>query len=85
MIGIRAMLFVFLKVILLPDCRLSLLVLMGEVGLEPRTEVDMPAPEPAPERLGTLFIVRPELAGLAGIMLLCHNAKVFYKMTIAGG
>jgi hypothetical protein len=76
MIGIRAMLFVFLKVILLTDCRLSLFVLMGEVGLEPRTEVDMPAPEPAPERLGTLFIVRPELAGLAGIMLLCHNAKV---------
>ena len=47
---------------------------MGEIGLETRTEVDMPAPEPAPERLRTLLIMRPELAGLAGIMLLCHNA-----------
>jgi hypothetical protein len=76
MIGIRAMLFVFLKVILLTDCRLSLLVLMGEVGLEAWAEVDVPAPETAPERLGTLLIMRPELTGLAGIMLLCHNAKV---------
>jgi hypothetical protein len=76
MIGIRAMLFVFLKVILLPDCRLSLLVLVGEIGLETWTEIDMPAPEPAPERLGILLIMRPELTGLAGIFL-CHDAEIF--------
>lgn len=71
--------------VLLPDGGFGLCILVGEEGLEAWAEVDVPAPEPAPERLGTLFIVRPELAGLAGIMLLCHNAKVFYRMTIAGG
>jgi len=48
---------------------------MGEIGLEARAEIDVPAPEPAPERLGIRFIMRPEFAGLAGIML-CHSAEI---------
>ena len=55
-------LLILLEVILLPQRRLRLLVLMREVRLEAGAEIDMPAPEPAEERLGVLVVVSAEFA-----------------------
>lgn len=63
-----------MEVVLSPELRLCLLVLMGEEGLEARAEDDMPPPEAAERRLGIPVIVSPELTVLAGIILMCHNA-----------
>ena len=62
--------------VLLPNGSLGLCVLVGEVGPEARAEVDVPTPEAAPQGLGILVVVSPELAGLAGEFLFCHNASV---------
>ena len=59
---------VFLKAILLPNGGLGLLVLMGEIGLEARAEVDVPAPEPTQEGFGILVVMRAELAVFAGVL-----------------
>jgi len=63
-------------VVLLPEGSFGLGVLVGEEGLEARAEIDVPPPEAAPEGLGILVVVSPELAGLAGEFLFCHNASV---------
>ena len=47
---------------------------MGEVTLETRAEVDVPAPEAAQGRFGVLVVMCAELAVLAGILLI-HNAE----------
>ena len=51
-------LFVFREVIFLPDGSLRPFILMGEIRLEARTEIDMPPPESAAERLGILLVMR---------------------------
>ena len=63
--------------ILLPQRRLRLLVLMREIALESRAEIDMPTPESADERLGILVVVRAELAVFAGVFV--HGESVFSK------
>ena len=40
---------------------------MREILLPPRAEIDVPPPEPPDERLGVPVIMRPQLAGLAGV------------------
>ena len=71
---------VFLKLILLPQRSLCLLVLMREIALESRAEIDMPAPEPADERLGVLVVMRAQLAVFAGVFghdeWYCVSAKL---------
>ena len=62
---------VFVEIVLLAESGLGLLILMGEIGLEARAEIDVPAPEPAEGRFGILVVMSPELAGFAGI--LCHS------------
>lgn len=66
-------LLVLFEVVLLPESCLCLFILMGEVVLPARAEVNVPAPEPAFEGLGILVVGRAELAVLAGIGLLCHR------------
>ena len=61
----RSILF---KPILLPYRRLGLLILMGEIGLEARAEIDMPTPETTHERFRVLVVMRAELAVFAGVL-----------------
>ena len=63
--------------ILLPQRRFRLLVLMREIALESRAEIDMPAPEPADEGLGILVVMRAEFAVFAGVFV--HGGGVFSK------
>ena len=63
---------VLLKVILLPQCNFSFLILMGEIVLPAGAEIDVPAPDTAGERLGIVVVLCPEGAGFAGVMLFCH-------------
>ena len=51
-------LLLFCEVILLPYRRLCRFVLMREIGLEARAEIDVPAPELPAERLGILVVMR---------------------------
>ena len=59
--------------ILHPQRRLGFLVLMREIALESRAEVDMPPPEPADEGLGILVVMRAEFAVFAGEFV--HGGK----------
>lgn len=61
--------------VLLPDGGFGLCILVGEEGLEAWAEVDVPTPEAAPQGLGILVVVSPELAGLAREFLFCHNVS----------
>ena len=64
-------LLILLEIIFLPENGLDCVVLMGEIGLEARAEVDVPPPDAAEHRFRILVVMRSELAVLAGI--LCHN------------
>ena len=66
-------LLILLEVILLPQCGLCFFILMGEVTLKARAEVNVPPPETAYCRLGILVVMCAKLAVLAGVLLLCHN------------
>ena len=68
---------ILLKAILLPHRRLGLLILMSEVGLEARAEVDVPAPEPTYDRFRILVVVRSQLTVFAGI--LCHMEEMMVQ------
>ena len=67
--------------VLLPDGGFGLWILVGEEGLEARAEVDVPTPEAAPQGLGILVVVSPELAGLARVFLFCHNVSFVISFT----
>ena len=67
-------LLVFLEVVLLPDGGFGLVVLVGEIGTEAGTEVDMPAPESADGRFGIFVVVSPETAGLTRVFLFSHSS-----------
>ena len=67
------MVSVFLESVFLPQRRFCLLRLICKVCLPAGTEVDMPPPEAAEERLGILVILSPEFTGLTGVVLLGHN------------
>jgi hypothetical protein len=41
---------------------------MGEIGLEARTEIDVPTPEPSHEGFGILVVMRAELAVFTGVL-----------------
>jgi hypothetical protein len=69
-------LLVLPEVVLFPDSGLGLFILMVEVSLEARAEVDMPAPEPTEERLGIPVIVSAKLTGFAGVVL-GHGSSFF--------
>ena len=58
---------ILLKAVALPQPRLDLRVLVGEILLPPRAEIDVPPPEPPDQRLGVPVIMRPQLAGLARV------------------
>ena len=65
--------FVFLEVVLFAEGGLGQRVLVGEVVLPTRAEIDVPTPEAAEGRLGILVVVCAELAVLAGVGCLCHR------------
>lgn len=70
-------LLILLEMIFLPQRRLRLLVLMREIALESRAEIDMPTPEPADERLRVLVVMRAQFAVFAGVFV--HGGCVFSK------
>ncbi len=59
--------------VFLPEGGLGLCILVGEECLETRAEIDVPAPESAPQGFGILVVMSPELAGLAREFLFSHN------------
>lgn len=71
-----------MEIVLSPQFSLRLFILMGEVCLEPGTEVDVPAPEPSEDRIGILVVVSAELAVLARV--LCHNTDMLMISRFSG-
>ena len=70
---------ILLKSVPLPQALLHLRLLMREILLPPRAEIDVPPPEPPDERLGVPVIMRPQLAGLAGVgFCLGHGCWVWW-------
>ena len=66
--------------VFLPERSLRLLVLMGEIVLPARAEVNVPAPETPEQGLGILVVRCAELAVLARVgCLLCHKADNDYS------
>ena len=53
--------------VLLPESGLRLLILMGEIVLPARAEIDVPAPETPKQGLGILVVGCAELAVLARV------------------
>ena len=62
-----------MEVVLSTELGLGLLVLVGEIGLEAGTEIDVPAPDAAKGRFGVLVIVCAKLTGFARV--LCHKER----------
>lgn len=58
---------ILLKSVSFPQLLLHLGLLMCEIILPPRADIDMPPPEPPDQRLRVPVIMRPQLAGLAGV------------------
>ena len=56
------------EVVFLSQGCFCLFILVSEVVLPTRAEVDVPAPESADKRLGVLVILGPERAGFAGVL-----------------
>ena len=65
-------LLVLLEVILFSQRCLHIFILVPEIPLPSRAEIDMPSPEPSYQRLRVLVIPCPERTCLTTI-LLCHN------------
>ena len=49
---------------------------MGKIGLEARTEIDMPTPKSTYEGFRVLVIMRAELAGFAGVLGHMRKMKI---------
>ena len=60
------------EIVLSPQFGLGGLVMMREVGLPARAEIDMTTPDAAQGRFGVPIVVCAKLAGLARIFLLFH-------------
>ena len=66
-------LLILLEIVLGPEHILGFLILMGEEILPPRTEIDVPSPEPSHGRFGVPVITCAKLTSLARVLFLCHN------------
>jgi len=70
----KMLLLVFAELVFLAHLALLLFAQAVEISLPSGTEVDVPTPEAAKQRFGTLFVVGPQFAVLT---LMCHNVFVF--------
>ena len=66
-------LLILCEVVFLPKCGLGLRILMGEVALKTRAEVDVPAPKAADGGFRILVEMCAKLAVLAGVFLFSHT------------
>ena len=64
---------ILLEVVPGPERCFGLFVLMGEIVLPSRAEIDVPAPETAEDGFGIPVIMCAEPAVLAGVLLCCHT------------
>lgn len=74
---------ILLKSVSLPQLLLHLGLLMCEIILPPRAEVDMPPPEPPDQRLRIPIIMCPQLAVLARVCFcLSHGFDILIGLKI---